>query len=145
MSSSFKIHWSHIRVKDVSPNSYVNNLSIYSRYLVMSPSKTPLPRAFGQLLRVAQRKGNSLPLYDEQDSVSLFPQMGKLAGLGWVTYTTSRKNVMLFISRHQKLANVIFRCTTFSPLVHAPCKLKPTIVLKLASSMPACTSSWRRS
>ena len=71
MSSSYETYWFNIRSKDACSNGWVNNLINYYKYLVVSPSKCPSPRAYGQLFRMCWR----LPLlsYNGQDGVSLFP------------------------------------------------------------------------
>ena len=104
--------------------------------------KCPYTRAFGQLLRIYWRV--PLPSHNGQDGISFFPQIWRLAGLSRVSYIAYTKNVMWFISGCQKLAHVFFHNTIFSHLVHAPCWPKLTIRLKLASSMLAHSSPWRR-
>ena len=46
MPISNETYWSRIKIKDASPNGCVNNLSNFSKYLVVSPSKMPYSQGF---------------------------------------------------------------------------------------------------
>ena len=142
-SSFYETLWSLIRVKDARINDFVDNLSNYSKYLLMSPLKTSIPPGIsGNCSECLQ----GLPFLRITDKMMphLFHQMWKLAGLVRVSYTAFIKSEMLFISGHQRSAHIIFRCTTFPHVVYAICWLKATIMFDLTSFMPVRTSPWKR-
>ena len=127
MLSSYKFHWSDIKNKDACPDGSTITPSTW----LCLHQKCPPSQGFQPIAQNVLE--SSLPSNNRQDGVSLFPQKWSLAVLGKVSYNPCIKNVMLFISRHQKSAHVIFCCIMFSHLVNAPCwrKLTPCSTLFL--------------